>query len=154
MHARERLIRQCFADQQCAHCSALYPAEGIVVLARRPNAWMVLASCDQCQRRGIFVVRFPARRLGNAETLPEAPHLLTDPLMPPLPDPSALTPPQPEESSHSPSPRRPRSESSSVPPITAHDVDAMHEFLRSFDGDFRGLFAHQRPGRTDETSGS
>jgi hypothetical protein len=28
-------------------------------------------------------------------------------------------------------------------PVSAHDVLEMHEFLESFDGDFRKLFAHK-----------
>lgn len=141
MHARERIIRERFADQVCAHCGARYPASGIVVLARRPAAWMILASCEQCRRHSIFVVRFSSPHTATPDnSMPDATHLLPDALLSPFTN----SPPMPLDDDSATAAR----------PISDHDVDAMHDFLSGFGGDFRSLFAHQHPRGTDDSSSS
>jgi len=143
MQARERIIRERFADQVCAHCGAHYLASGIVVLARRPAAWMILASCEQCRRHSIFVVRFSSPHTTTPDdSMPDdATHLLPDALLSPF---------------TASSPSNPLDDESSTPtqPVSDSDVDAMHDFLSDFDGDFRALFAHQHPRGTDDSSSS
>ena len=141
MQARERIIRERFADQVCAHCGAHYLASGIVVLARRPAAWMILASCEQCQRHSIFVVRFSSPHTATPDdSMPDATHLLPDALLSPF-------------TASSPNPLDDDS-STSAQPVSDRDVDAMHDFLSGFDGDFHTLFAHQHPRSADDSSSS
>ena len=58
MRPRERVIREQFAHEQCVDCGAQYPADNIVVLARRSTLWMVLGWCSNCQARHVFTVSF------------------------------------------------------------------------------------------------
>ena len=157
MQARERIIRERFAEQVCAHCGTRYPASGIVVLARRPAAWMILASCEHCQHHSIFVVRFSLPHAAAPEdSLPEATNLLPDALLPPAASSGASSGPQSPTSldRHDEAIGAPHDEAMDQQPITDRDVDAMHEFLSSFDGDFQSLFAHQRPRAKDDSSSS
>lgn len=147
MHARERIIRDRFAGQSCGHCGTPYSADGILVLARRPAAWMVMASCHECQNRSIFVVSFH-----DAHDTPSG--LSIEPSGGTHLFPEAALPPTPDSSSDDilPSPRA-HASSREVVPVTASDVADMHEFLAGFSGDFRALFQHQRQHRGDEGSG-
>jgi hypothetical protein len=141
MHARERIIRDRFAGQTCGHCGEVYPPDGVIVLARRPSAWMVMASCRKCQNRCIYVVSFHESRHDVSIQPSDISHLLPGGF---LPDPSpASLPSEAFLPDVSPSPSR----------ITHTDVEAIHRFLATFDGNFRDLFARQRPGRADESAG-
>lgn len=159
MHARERIVRERFAEQACTHCGAQYLPEGVVVLARRRSTWMVMATCIQCQQPGLFVVSFPVAQRGAeheppSEALPtaqiELPNILPNGFFPKVPDPLshalADTPPQEQEQSDVSQPGK-------IPsPVTVNDVDEMHEFLARFNGDFSTLFAHTRPQSSDDSS--
>jgi hypothetical protein len=156
MHARERIIRDRFAGQTCGHCGEVYPPDGVIVLARRPSAWMVMASCRKCQNRCIYVVSFHESGHESRHDVSIEPsdisHLLPGGF---LPDPSPVPPTHPASSpSEAFLPDASSTERSPVPPrITHTDVEAIHRFLATFDGNFRALFARQRPGRADESAG-
>ena len=152
MQARERMIRERFAQQACTHCGAPYPPTGVLILARRRPTWMVMATCRECDRRAVFVVNFPADRTDHPSIPSDRPHLLpralpltpTQPL-PPFPSALPSSPPDPS------SPLRPPAQPpvGCVPPaagapLTEADVEAIRAFLDRFDGDFRALFAHWR----------
>lgn len=152
MHARERIIRERFAGQACGHCGAPYPADGILVLARRPTTWMVMASCHTCQNRSIFVVSFrDSRDVASSLSIEPStgPHLFPEAILPPEPeldpDPSST-----DDCFHSPD-----THSSSREPVTvtAADVADMHQFLSGFSGDFQALFERQRQRRMDDGAG-
>lgn len=162
MHARERIIRERFAGQACGHCGTPYPADGILVLARRPAAWMVMASCHECQNRSIFVVSFhdthdAASGLSIEPSLGK--HLFPEAVLPS--DPATSSDTSSDSSSDSPlgtpagAPHTPdRHASSREPvPVTASDVADMREFLAGFQGDFQTLFQRQRQHRGDEGTG-
>ena len=126
MHARERMIQERFATQTCSECGWLYSPRGVLVLARRRSAWMVLVTCGQCGRRGIFVVSFPTHR-----------------------EPSAADSERSDVAGTLGTPGAVRRAASALPadasqeslPINQDEVDQMHAFLAHFDGDFRRLFA-------------
>ncbi|HLZ25462.1 MAG TPA: hypothetical protein VKQ30_25345 [Ktedonobacterales bacterium] len=140
MHARERIIRDRFAGQTCGHCGEVYPPDGVIVLARRPSAWMVMASCRHCQNHCIYVVSFHDSRHDISIQPSDISRLI----------PGSFPPP----ASPTASPSEPPVELPPLPSlITQADVDAIHRFLASFDGNFRALFARQRPGRADESAG-
>lgn len=157
MHARERIVRERFAEQTCTHCGAQYPPEGVVVLARRRSTWMVMATCTQCQQPGLFVVSFPEAHRGaehdqSNESLPaahlELPNIIPSTFLPTTPDSlsRALADTPPPEQSNLIQHSKPLS------PVTVNDVNEMHEFLARFGGDFSTLFAHTRPQSSDDSS--
>lgn len=155
MHARERIIRERFAGQACGHCGTPYPADGILVLARRPAAWMVMASCHECQNRSIFVVSFHDAH--DSQGTPTS--LSIEPSLDKAIFPEAVLPPESDPSSgfsstspYSVSPGDPAPSREPVP-VTASDVADMREFLAGFRGDFQALFQRQRQHQGDDGIG-
>lgn len=157
MHARERIIRDRFSGQTCGHCGEVYPPDSVIVLARRPSAWMVMASCRSCQNRCIYVVSFHDSQHDLSIQPSDISHLLPGGFLPS----NSPTSPNPLTSPASlPSETLPPDTSDEHPPlaplpslITQADVEAIHRFLSTFDGNFRALFARHRPGRADESAG-
>jgi hypothetical protein len=124
MHARERIIRERFAQQKCQECGSHYDEDGILVLARRRSTWMVLVTCQSCEHRGIFVVSFPTALDAKAQ------HSKLD--LSSLPD--ALTDTANVTLGHPPQP--------SSDPVSADEVNQMRDFLTTFDGNFHRLFVN------------
>jgi hypothetical protein len=122
MHVRERMIRERFATRPCEGCGHAYGLGTVLVLARRPAAWLVLASCGQCEHRCIYLVSFPdeSRETASAHAKSDAP---------------SLTVQQAHELSEEFD-----LQIQANRPITADEVAAMRSFLANFDGDFRRLF--------------
>ena len=121
MHWRERSIRERFERQTCSQCGAAYPPASVVVIAHRGAVYVLMASCEHCQHRAIFLVSFPQQ--------PASAHPIVSLPLTPRPDLSALM--------ASSSPAASSSPRSAVSPA---DVDEMRQFLATFDGDFRSLF--------------
>jgi hypothetical protein len=94
----------------------------VLVLARRPAAWLVLASCGRCEHRGIYLVSFPdgSRETASAHVESDAP---------------SLTVRQAHELGEELD-----LQAKANRPISADEVAAMRSFLADFDGDFRRLF--------------
>jgi hypothetical protein len=130
MHARERLIQERFATQTCAECGWPYSPRGVLVLARRRAAWMVLVTCNECHRRGIFVVSFPPSTEPPEQTAAQ-------------PGPGALE--------GSPSATQVHTTSPLSPPITSAEVEQFREFLTNFDGNFRRAFGNPPPSALPNT---
>ncbi len=124
MHARERIIRERFAQQRCQECGSPYVEDGILVLARRRSTWMVLVTCQSCEHRGIFVVSFPSALDTKAHDakldLAGLPDAIADMANVAL----------------GPTPQRPQA------PVTQEEVSQMRDFLDTFDGNFRRLFVN------------
>ncbi len=59
MQAREESLRRHFAQRPCKVCHHRQTPETLLVLVRRPRAWVVMAVCAHCQHRGIFLVSLP-----------------------------------------------------------------------------------------------
>ena len=123
MQARERIIRDRFAEQACGSCGAPFPPESVLVLARRRTRWLVMVTCPTCQHRNLFVVSFPQSRANEVSHSPLAAQAAHPPLTPEHDD-----------------------------PVTFADVYSMREFLASFSGDFRSFFASPHPTPRDDTS--
>jgi hypothetical protein len=124
MHARERIIRERFAQQQCQECGSPYDEDGILVLARRRTTWMVLVTCKSCEHRGIFVVSFPSAVDTKAH---DAKLDLSA-----LPDARAETANVTLGATYRPS----------QGPVTTDEVNQMRDFLADFDGNFHRLFVN------------
>ena len=121
MHWRERSIRERFERQTCSQYGATYPPASVVVIAHRGAVYVLMASCEHCQHRAIFLVSFPQQ---PASTHP----VISQPLAPRA-DLSALMASSPLSSA-----------SSARSAISPTDVDEMRQFLATFDGDFLSLF--------------
>lgn len=145
MQARERIIRDRFTEQLCGQCRAHYSADSVVVLAHRRSVWMVMATCPSCQGRALFVVSF--HDAGQ--------QLFDAPLDTPEFFPNSFLPAAEASSSPKlalPDLRPPLDLPGDASEVTIADVNAMHEFLQRFDGDFRGLFTPPSPRRDDASS--
>lgn len=119
MEARERIIRKLLMEQRCHRCGDHFAPESRIVLARRREVWMVMASCSLCEQMDTFIVQFPSQKQGRR-------HVTSYRLSRPPSEIDAVTPPQAE---------------APVPAVTFDDVLGMRRFLEDFDGDFQRLFA-------------
>ena len=70
VNTHERIIRDRFMRNTCTTCGVYHTADDVLVLARRSRAWLVLVTCHECQRRGIFVVTFPRAAKSNDANTP------------------------------------------------------------------------------------
>jgi hypothetical protein len=144
VHARERMIRTRFTEHECADCGSHYLPTSVVVLARRRSAWMVMASCPNCDRRALFVVTFPEQAAPNAVPLTfEEPRVFPRAFLP-LPADFASSTDVPTDLPLAPPPP------AQPAPVSERDVAAMHDFLASFDGDFGALFGPHKRNRLDD----
>ena len=108
--------------QRCVVCHREFEPDDIHVLSRKPDIWTMLVECTECHARNFVAAvlndgdpqeaQLALRRLSQAALEAAAD------------DEPAIEPEAP-----------PRGE-----PVTAGDVVDMHEFLKTFDGDFRALF--------------
>src|SRR5579862_8252550 len=121
MEARERLIRQLLQKQRCQLCHSTYTPEESIILARRFDVWLVMASCTICQQKDTFVIQFSSPVRGRRRITS---YRLSNPS-------SSSTSPRAASHSHG-------QESLAV---SFDDVLEMHKFLEDFDGDFQRLFA-------------
>jgi len=124
MNAKERIVRKLLLRHRCHLCDSAYAPESSIVLARRREVWLVMASCSFCRQKDTFIIQFPSRSQGRRITS----YRLSRPAEPALTQsvtPASLMQP----------------ESSSLLPIGLDDVLTMREFLATFDGDFQRLFA-------------
>src|SRR3989442_13746332 len=65
MDGQERIIRRLFTEKQCHRCGRPYEAERLLVLARRSEVWMVMISCQDCEQKDTYVVKFPPQMQGG-----------------------------------------------------------------------------------------
>jgi len=131
MDGQERIIRKLFTEKQCHRCGRPYEAEQVLVLARRSEVWMVMISCQDCEQKDTYVVKFPPQMQGRRRVTSY--RLSRPPASTPLPQ-------ELEGLQHQ------RPESLEMPvapshPVVADDVLDMHLFLKNFNGDFQRLFA-------------
>ena len=141
MRGQEHILREQFAQFICVTCGATHRPGDMHVLAQRGSRWLLLLTCWQCQRRGIFVASFP-----RVESGPKTGESLDNADAPTIFPPSSASPWQ---IAVSPSPRigdTPSSisayptTSSSDSAVTVGDVDSIRQFLEGFNGDFHTLF--------------
>lgn len=127
MDGQERIIYKLFQEQQCHQCGRPYEPARMLVLARRSELWMVMISCESCQQKDTYVVKFPPIMQGRRKVTS---YRLSQP-----PDSTPL----PEEP-RTPLPELPDTPRSPVQ-VTSDDVLDMHQFLKHFNGDFQQIFS-------------
>lgn len=127
MRGQEDIIRERFTRDLCGSCGAARRHDDIMMLAHRGARWMVLVTCWRCHHRGIFIATFPA-----GASAPHAEHLALD---------SRRSPFDRQPSAHdAPSITTVPLPTTGESLITRGDVDAMRQFLSTFNGDFHALF--------------
>src|SRR5438093_13532943 len=119
MDAQERIIRKLFTEQQCQRCGRPYEPERMLVLARRSEVWMVMISCQDCEQKDTYVVKFPPQLQGRRRVTSYR-----------LSKPPASTP-SPEELEGLKQPESPEMPTR-LHPVNADDVLDMHLFLKNF----------------------
>src|SRR5947209_16809744 len=65
MDGQERIIRRLFTEKHCHRCGRSYEAEQVLVLARRSDVWMVMISCQECEQKETYVIKFPPQMQGS-----------------------------------------------------------------------------------------
>ena len=134
MDGQERIIRKLFTEKQCHRCGRPYEAEQVLVLARRSEVWMVMISCQDCEQKDTYVVKFPPQMQGRRRVTSY--RLSRPPASTPLPQ-----EPGEGQQKHPESLEMPGSLVAPSHPVDADDVLDMHLFLKDFNGDFQRLFA-------------
>ncbi len=137
MYARERIIRDRFAQRTCGRCGARYTSESVLILARRPSHWMVMVSCPHCSHRNVYLISFADGESGADLSSPERRRGISPQRISSDADPDA--------DAESPFAFPPSQPTPAIQPISEDDVAAMHDFLQDFSGDFRTLFSTPRP---------
>jgi hypothetical protein len=112
----------------------------MLVLAQRGSRWLILLTCWQCQRRGIFVASFPhtaqsPESLTSLDALDTPPTMYEAPTTRPWRSPSSTPSPADTPGIVGPYPSH-----SDEDVVTLSDVESIKNFLEGFNGDFRSLF--------------
>ncbi len=130
MDGQERIIRRLFTEKQCHRCGRPYEAERLLVLARRSEVWMVMISCQDCEQKDTYVVKFPPQMQGGRRVTS---YRLSKP-------PASTSSPQELEGLQQKHPESPEMSPPSQP-VNTDDVLDMYLFLKNFNGNFQRLFA-------------
>ena len=139
MDGQERIIRRLFTEKQCHRCGRPYEAEQVIVLARRSEVWMVMISCQDCEQKDTYVVKFPPQMQGRRRVTSY--RLSRPPASTPLPQEPGGGQQKHPESIEMPGPLVAPPPVASSHPVDADDVLDMYLFLKNFNGDFQRLFA-------------
>ena len=110
-------LRTQLTSFSCTACDRPYAPSHIRVLAQREELFFVDLSCRGCGAQAVAIVTV---QIDDAEPRLEVGDLAPEEAVDPADD---------------------------TPAIAANDVLDMHDFLRGFDGDFRGLFEGEQRGR-------
>ncbi len=140
VQGQERILRDRFARLDCVACGSHHRPDDMLVLAQRGSRWLILLTCWQCQRRGIFVASFP-HTAKSPESLTLLDALDTPQPMYENPTTTDWRSPSSIPLSHdAPGFVGPYSPHPNEGAVTSGDVESIRHFLEGFDGDFRTLF--------------
>jgi hypothetical protein len=117
------------AQTRCAVCKTPYGREGVQIMGRRGEAWMIAVTCPHCNTEGLLIATVDdadtaAVEVGEQEE--SRPQIMYDVTY--------------EE----------WLAFQELPPLGYDDVLDLHLFLKDFDGDFSGLFG--RDAEDEETA--
>lgn len=124
MDGNERQIKRTVLEHmdRCMICHRSFEPDDVHVISRKPDVWMMVVNCGDCHARN-----FVAALIGDGDVAAAR---------------SALRRLSAEHDGNiieiEPEPI-PRND-----PVSAGEVVEMHEFLQSFDGDFKRLFSPPR----------
>jgi hypothetical protein len=125
MESSENQIKRIVLDRmdRCGICHRSYEPEDVHVLSRKPDFWMMLVQCTDCHAKSFVAA---VMKDGDPREARLALRQLTE---------------QAESGTLTIEAESGEELIEYAEPVSAHDVLEMHEFLDSFDGDFRKLFA-------------
>jgi len=135
MESSEHQIKRIVLDRmdRCGVCHRSYEPEDVHVLSRKPDFWMMLVQCTDCQAKSFVAA---VMEDGDPKEARLALRQLTE---------------QAESGTVTIETEAPDEVIIEGDPVTANDVLDMHEFLNEFDGDFKRLFTS---GGSNPTSGA
>lgn len=117
---RDNLI-ELVAQRRCVICHRPYGRDGVRILGRRDDTWMIAVTCRHCRAQALMVAS-PESQTGDIHFTRQQPQ--RPPIMYDVTYEEWLAFQQ-------------------KPPISEDDVLDMHEFLKDFDGDFQALFGQR-----------
>jgi hypothetical protein len=125
MESSENQIKRIVLDRmdRCGICHRSFEPEDVHVLSRKPDFWMMLVQCTDCHAKSFVAA---VMKDGDPREARLALRQLTE---------------QAESGTVTIEAESGDELIEYAEPVSAHDVLEMHEFLESFDGDFRKLFA-------------
>jgi hypothetical protein len=125
MESSEFQIKRIVLDRmdRCGVCHRSFEPEDVHVLSRKPDFWMMLVQCTDCHAKSFVAA---VMKDGDPREARLALRQLTE---------------QAESGTVTIEAETGDELIEATEPVSAHDVLDMHEFLESFDGDFRKLFA-------------
>jgi hypothetical protein len=125
MESSENQIKRIVLDRmdRCGICHRSFEPEDVHVLSRKPDFWMMLVQCTDCHAKSFVAA---VMKDGDPREARLALRQLTE---------------QAESGTVTIEAESGEELLEDVEPISAHDVLDMHEFLETFDGDFKKLFA-------------
>jgi hypothetical protein len=120
MDTSERQIKRIVLERmdRCSVCHRTFGPDDVHVLSRKPDVWMMVVQCVDCQARN-----FVAALIGDSDPA-EARSALRQ-LSIEHQSEIVEVEPEPEKTGD---------------PVSVDDLIDMHEFLNSFDGNFQSLF--------------
>jgi hypothetical protein len=124
MDTPDQQIRRIVVDRmdRCAVCHRRFEEDDVEVISRKPDVWLMIIQCQDCHSRS-----FAAAVIGDQTTSINPASLFgfaSDGAL-------EITFETDEED-----------EGTHTSPVDVDDVLRMHEFLATFDGDFKSLFGH------------
>ena|SRR5215213_888128 len=124
MDTSERQIKRIVLERmdRCSVCHRTFGPDDVHVLSRKPDVWMMVVQCVDCQARN-----FVAALIGDSDPA-EARSALRQ-LSIEHQSEIVEVEPEPEETGD---------------PVSVDDLIDMHKFLTGFDGDFNALFKRKR----------
>ncbi len=124
MESSENQIKRIVLDRmdRCGVCHRSYEPEDVHVLSRKPDFWMMLVQCTDCQAKSFVAA---VMKDGDPKEARLALRQLTE---------------QAESGTVTIETEAPDEVIIEGEPVTVNDVLDMHEFLDTFDGDFNKLF--------------
>lgn len=126
MEPAENRIRKIVLQRlgTCRVCHRQHEGADVNVLSQKPDVWMMVVECPDCQTRSFVAAVVDEKYAPDAENalkqLAVEHHGLLAIEKAPIEKPVTQGP---------------------VEPVTDEDVNDLHEFLQTFNGDFRSLFA-------------
>lgn len=125
MDPNENRIRKIVLERlgACRVCHRAHDGDDVHVISQNPDVWMMVVECPDCHTRSFVAAVVDEKQAGEAQM---ALRRLAGELDPRV---------SPESQSLDNQITEP------TEPVTESDVAAMREFLSSFNGDFKRLFA-------------
>ena len=126
MEPAENRIRKIVLQRlgTCRVCHRQHQGSDVSVLSQKPDVWMMVVECPDCQTRSFVAAVVDEKYAPDAESALKQLAVEHHGLM------AIDQAPADEARNQSP-----------PDPVTDEDVSEMHEFLQTFNGDFRSLFA-------------